>query len=498
MDLANQPLKQPNELTVLIPRVGKLSGVGRKLHVSLMRSAQLQLRALASEQARTLKATEFFKAPLAEIIRPISKPGSNLIQVAKDYVDKMQSTKVEWTAPEGTKEGVLWDQMVLITQAKIALENGRLWLYWGFPPDMVAALSNPQSDYTLTRPEELKDINGYAAISLYIIASRYKNNPSHCTCIKPTAWWIEALRGNSSRRNAKDKVESKLPAWRKFKSEKVVPAIDEINTKSPLYVEIVEIKEGQAVKQVQFKVWLKSQFRQATPVSSLHIQAAALGIPREEITNHLKSGHAEADLLHELAKLSARKENASLPAIKSTLALFREAMRRTAPIQVRAKVVKEKQSSKTRQPSLFDKTGIEPAGGANSNQFELTPTPTAADVVFDELAHQPSDVVERVLDMVKKDLARRNVLTPVISKRIEERNWRSGSLRAHAIEIYAVMNYGEDWKLAIENKISQVDSQKTQGKTAGTISLPECLAQSDEEPSWPSLPCMKGASAGGI
>jgi hypothetical protein len=452
METNDQPLKQPNELTVLIPKVGKLSGVGRKLHVSLMRSAQFQLRALQSE-ARTLQATEFFKAPLSEIIRPISKPGSNLIQAAKDYVDQMQSTKVEWTAPEGTKEGVLWDQMVLITQAKISLENGRLWLSWGFPQDMVAVLSDPKADYTLTRPEDLKDLNGYAAISLYIIASRYKNNPSHATCIRPTAWWIEALRGNSSRKSAKDKSEIKLPPWRKFKSEKVMPAIAEINNKSQLYIEIFEMKEGQAVKDVQFKVWLKSQFRKSAPASTLHVQAAALGIPKEEITNRLQNGHTENDLLVELAKLSARRENAKLPPVESSIKMFRSAMRRLEPVQIKAKQLDPPKHTRDKQRNLFDNTDGN-TSTENSDAFvPLLSTTTPADLVFEELVRQDHETINKLLGQVKKELSSRNVLTPVLSKRISEKNWTSGTLRSHVIETYAQATYGADWKTAIGEKI---------------------------------------------
>jgi len=453
MDHSDQPLKQPNELTVLIPKVGKLSGVGRKLHVSLMRSAQFQLRALQSEE-RTLKATEFFKAPLSEIIKPISKPGSNLIAVAKDYVDQMQSTKVEWTAPEGTKEGVLWDQMVLITQAKISLENGRLWLYWGFPQDIVSVLSDPTADYTLTRPEDLKELSGYAAISLYIIASRYKNNPSHATCIRPTSWWIEALRGNSSRKSPKDKSEAKLPIWRKFKSERVMPAIDEINSKSPLYIELIEIREGQAVKDVQFKVWQKSQFRPSDPVSTLHIQAAALGIPKEEITNHLKNGRTESELQVELAKLSARKENARLDPVKNALQLFRANMRAPETIQVKAKRIDKPKTTKAAQRTLFETIEqSETVGYVPLIPAQSAPSPL--DLIFEELLEQPPHISDELLNQVRNDLMSRNMLTPVLSKRINEKNWRSGMLRFLVVEAYATKTYGDDWKEAIETKIAR-------------------------------------------
>lgn len=458
-----QPLKQPNELTVLFPRVGKLSGVGRKLHVSLMRSAQIQLRALAA-QAKDLKATEFFKAPLTEIIRPISRPTSNLIELTKSYVDQMQSTKVTWTAPEGTKEGVLWDQMVLVTQAKISLEDGRLWLYWGFPQDMVAVLSDPQADYTLTQPEELRELSTYAAVSLYIIASRYKNNPSHATCIRPTAWWIEALRGDSKRKSTKDSAEVKLPPWRKFKSEKVMPAIEEINRLSPIYVEIIEIKQGLAVKDVQFKVWKKSQFRAQPSTSRLHTQAAALGIPIEEITNHLKGGYSEDSLAVLLAQTAARKENARLAPLENSLAYFRGLIRDSEQPTIPSKASKKSRALKpkqraesTPQVSLFDaaESGEIKPKISEAKTDELPPA-TPNDLVFEELSNSASTVIDEILEQVRADLAAKNLLTAVLAKRIQEKNWKAGILKAHAIEFFGRRTYGADWKSAISTKLNPI------------------------------------------
>jgi hypothetical protein len=235
-----------------------------------------------------------------------------------------------------------------------------------------------------------------------------------------------------------------------------MPAIEEINAKSPLYIEIIELKEGQAVKDVQFKVWLKSQFQQSPPVSSLHIQAASLGIPKEEITNHLKNGVSEADLRLELGKLSARKENGRLDPIQSPLAMFRANMRRIEPIPVKSRIINETKAKKLKQPSLFDAT--EPPTGEAATSTTAPSEVTAVDLVFEELARQSQETIDKVLDQVRKELAARNILTPVMSKRITEKNWRSGSLRAHAVDIFANQTYGPDWRQAIDQKIKSMNS----------------------------------------
>ena len=45
--------------------------------------------------------------------------------------------------------------------------------------------------------------------------------------------------------------------WRKLKNESIGKAIEEINEKTDLVVELHEIKEGKAVKEVQFSVQKK-------------------------------------------------------------------------------------------------------------------------------------------------------------------------------------------------------------------------------------------------
>lgn len=459
MEPASQsPLRQPNELTVLFPRAGKLTGIGRKLHVSLMRTAQVQLQAMADDGKKML-ATDFFKAPLSEIIRPISNPKSNLIEVAKIYVNEMQSTKVTWTAPEGTKEGVIWDQMVLLTQAKVSLEAGKLWLYWGFPQDMVAALANPNT-YTLTQPEELRDLDGYTAVSLYILCSRYINNPSHLTCERPVNWWIEALKGDAKHVSAKaskskqaaptEKTASKLPPWRKFKYDHILGAIEEINAKSPIHIEMIETKTGKAITDVQFRVRRKSSMAPVETHTEAHIQAAALGIPPEEITNHLRSGWQEEMLLTVIAKTKARAENAEEPLRTTPLAYFRGVLRKigqpTAD-QPALPFIPQKSGHEETQT----KRGEESEPGLASSPTNITPQ----DVIYEQLCGLSEAAIEDLLVEVTEILRDKKMLVGSVAKRIQERGWKFGVVRVYMTELYGEKMYGPNWKIDIASRIAQ-------------------------------------------
>jgi hypothetical protein len=446
-------LRQPNELTVLMPRIGKLAGVGRKLHVSLMREAQMQLRTML-KRGHEMLATDFFKAPLIEIIRPISKPTTNLLSVTKDYIDQMQSTKVAWTSPETPEEGVIWDQMVLITQAKISLENGKLWLYWGFPQDMVAVLKDPRSDYTLTQPEDLKDLDGYVAISLYIICSRYKNNPSKLTCRQSIEWWMRVLSGDSGKKNSKDKTEKKQQPWRMFKHRQLIDAINEINGKSNIFIELLEFKEGKAVKEIQFRVWRKSQFQAPLLATSLHKQAAALSIPTEEITNTTRNGMTEDQVSLLLTKVSARVENQRLESLRtSPLVYFRSLVRElgpTKPLEIEAPKAKEERQTQT---NLFTADGE----AIFENESKPSPLISPSDLIFDEVCQLSAEDLDRILEKVRVELESKKLLIVSIAKRLRERDWRVGVLKHHTIDTYATQQYGADWQAIIKEKIQGLE-----------------------------------------
>lgn len=58
----------------MFPKIGKLTAYGRKFYVSLMREAQQHLLAKAAK-GEVFEATDFFKEPLTNIIRPIDRAG---------------------------------------------------------------------------------------------------------------------------------------------------------------------------------------------------------------------------------------------------------------------------------------------------------------------------------------------------------------------------------------------------------------------------------------
>ena len=417
------PLKQSTQLAVLFPKKGRVTSIGRKFYVSLLRDTQQQLMA-RSRAGESMLVHEYFKAPLIELVRAISKPTSNLLESTKKYVVEMQTTNVVWSAADATKEGKIWDSCPLIGHAFITLESGKLWLHWQLPGKVVEVLQDPEL-YMLTQPEDLRDLDTYTAVALFIVCSRYADNPSHKTSIKPTDWWIDALRGES---------KEVRPVWRKFKSAKVMPAIEEINQKTNLKIEIREIKQGLAVKEVQFLVHRKSKLIAQEGQGDLHKRAAALGIPASDITHALASGFDETALHALITKMAVRSSD--LPDIQNPTAFFRSEVRRLGG----AGATKEESTSQAGQ-------GAQP---------EPPPTATPAMRVFQELLAQPPQDIAAILDVVKVNLAAKNLLTPAINKRLIEGNWKTGILQHHAIQEFATKKYGPNWAQVIAEEVGRI------------------------------------------
>ena len=418
------PLKKPNDAIVMFPKIGKLTAYGRKFYISLMREAQQHLFKKVNAGEDFL-ATDFFKEPLSNIIRPISKPMSNVIEVTKQYVKEMQTTQVEWSAPDATS-GVIWDSMVLVSQAKIEIENGKLYLLWAFPPDMVNALKDPERKFTLIAPEDLINLKSYTAVALYEICARYADNPSHKTSRKPKEWWVAALSGDSHKTSARSKATAKPREWRKFKNEFVNRAILEINKETGIVIELVEYKTGNAVVDVQFSVARKNRVL-AAPTAA-HIEAAKLGVPAQHITNSLNSGETQDQVLFVLAVLKSRIEDKTVePIPKEKRGAYFEGIRK-------------KQVGRTEEPTA------QPQKQDKISDVEARQEVSAVALINEHVLKLPEALNAPILEHAKNRFVERNLFTAVIQKRFSEGNWRVGSIFHEVVALYATEIFGETWR----------------------------------------------------
>lgn len=303
MDTSDNPLvfRKPNHLIVMVPTLGKLSPISRKLYNVLLHDTQAQ--AIAKQAAgEFIKAGDLFEARLADLLVPFKVDAADLSTVAKAHFREMKRTEVEWEAPDQGSE-VVWASMSLLSEAKVIKRNNQLYFQWALPPTLFNAVMDPGL-FTRMDLEYLTRLKSYAALALYEICVRYKNNPSGRTCVCEPEWWVDAISAKSNRdpaTGAKPKRE-----WRKVKNEAVLKAIEEINELTDIEVELIEKKTGKAVTQVQFAVRRKK-------LASTGMSRPALS--PELIEQAVKADVALADVAG-IVKASAGGEAIAMAALK--------------------------------------------------------------------------------------------------------------------------------------------------------------------------------------
>ncbi len=327
MDTSTPPLKssgstltKPNELLVLVPLVGnKLSAVSRKIFNTLLLVGGEEFRR-RRYSGNPMLAEETFSARLTDLVAHLPGESSNWSSTAAVHLKEMLDTKVVWNSIDRNTDTTRWGAMPLLSLAEVT-HSGRgkpTYVRWAFPPDVMTALKDP-AFFTKLDLEILGQLKSYASIALYEICSRYKTNPSGLSCSQPPAWWVEALTARGFRpapasSNAKKPADTLLETgpkreWRKVKFETVLGAIEEINSKTDLEIELIEKREGKAVSEVQFAVRRK---RRALPpgqgiAPDVLEKAVSLGISAADIAMICRTARGGVDVVKAaLSKLSER------------------------------------------------------------------------------------------------------------------------------------------------------------------------------------------------
>lgn len=246
-------LAKPNGLIAMKPTRGRLTVVGRKVYNSLLLQTQ---QALAGDEEAT-GADGYFEAPLKVLLQDarIEASGQNLENV-KRYLEEMQSTQVDWLAISASDrihsqaesgEEVLFDSSGLLYRSKIVRRDGLLWVKWRLPEEIVAALASKENVlWTRLQLQTIAKLGSYTAVALYEICSRYKTHVAGLTSRQSVEWWTDALSQSSDGTGRRE--------WRKFKAEKLKPAVEEINAVTDLQIELLEYKRGRAVSEAQFSI----------------------------------------------------------------------------------------------------------------------------------------------------------------------------------------------------------------------------------------------------
>lgn len=417
--------RKPHEMIVMVPRSGRVTLTARRIYTVLLHVSQTRMLAM---DAMPL-ADFMFEAPLISILRTTGSDGADRT-AAKRYLNEMRSLEVDWesTAPG---DGVKWRGFSMLSEVALEVRRGETWVSWSFPPSIMSTLRDPQR-WARVDLEVLTRLSTYAAIALYEICVRYRDNPGGVTSRKPVSWWTDAL----SNMPGGDRRE-----WRKFKNERVNAAVDEINRETDLEIELIEHRQARVVIDVQFAVRKRSrntiaQLQEQPVDAALRLRGKTLGI-REAKMESLIIEFGQDRVREKLDKLERRTANDKLREIDDAYSYLRTLLKDDAlgKSDQNKTPVEMSQSLPTPPALVTAKRTIAEEGGAGEMIRAMRRE-------VEQL--EPAQLQEWV-DKALHELAAKKMLTAVISRRATQGDVLHGLLGSVVIHTYATATYGPAW-----------------------------------------------------
>jgi hypothetical protein len=440
MATINNTLNKPNVALVMVPKVGRLTPVSRKLYNALLHQTQQQIQKMGGVTA-IVDARHLFTAPLVEMMARVSAGESDSKTSAKQYLREMRRTEVDWEAPDAST-GVIWRSMGLLSEVEMEIRNGIVWVSWALPPTLLAAVADPER-YTPLDLEYMAKLQSYTAIALYEICSRYKNNPTGLTSRKPPDWWVEAL---TSAPPSIDVSTGQLTRreWRKLKNASVLSAVNEINERTDLLIELLEFKESRAVVAVQFGVRKKPTFTPKLEISSeISLLSARLEISNAVIATLVKQ-YSENEVTAALLRVSARVKQTELEPIENKAAYLRKILSEDGGQnngqlfpQTDENTDKEQDQIKKPRSILRDNEAKEAVIAAHRTE--------KIELVKKELFALDKTTQDAYVAQAFEELKKLGLNTPNVIKRIAQGDWKTGLLLSKVVDVYARTAHGADW-----------------------------------------------------
>ena len=423
-------LRKPHEMIVLVPRSSRVTLTGRRLYNALMQVAQARLAKLEAMPP----ADFMFEAPLHALLRTTGSNGENRT-AAKRYLREMTGLEVDWesTAPG---DGPKWRGFSMLSEVAIEVRGGENWVAWSYPPTIMAAVKEP-TRWARIDLEVLARLGTYAAIALYEICARYRDNPSGVTSRKPVQWWINAL--------SQAPTGAERREWRKFKNERINDAIDQINCETDLEVELLEHKQGRAVVEVQFAVRRKRLVGKQ-PLSAhlidanLVLRAESLGI-REAKLDGLVKEFGDARVRSQVDVLERRAANNKLRGVDNAYSYLRSLLRNEGVEQ------EDSVNEHAPAPSLPEPPSL-PSAMANGFQAaDAQEKNERIAAIKRELAGLDAELRAVWINAALDDLRVKGLLSAVVQRRAAQGDWAFGLLGTTIVKLYATQTHGADWDL---------------------------------------------------
>ena len=309
-----QSVAKANEAIAIRPKRGRLTLLSRRIYNALLYHSQ-----------RQGVDEPVYRLALSELIGD-ARFNSNNTELLKSHLRDMQATTIEWSTSSSSLKR--WVSSQLLGTVTIE-EQGRgrpCMVTWRYPEEIKERLVKPHQ-YTRVLLEMSSQMRSYSAAVLYEIGARYLTSPGRLSMREDVMWWAAVLTGRS---------DIKEVDYRFLKRDVITKAIAEIDALCEEFgLELIEHKRGRKIEEIQFRVVPKVQQRLGDidapnrNVFDLELVArlVGLGIKQDEAQD-LYATTDEGQIRATLDHVDARMRNASMPALKSPAAYFKDALKK--------------------------------------------------------------------------------------------------------------------------------------------------------------------------
>lgn len=309
-----QSVAKANEAIAIRPKRGRLTLLSRRIYNALLYHSQKQG---VDEPV--------YRLALSELIGD-ARFNSNNTELLKSHLRDMQATTIEWST--SGSEMKRWVSSQLLGTVTIE-EQGRgraCIVTWRYPDEIKERLVKPHQ-YTRVLLEMSSQMRSYSAAVLYEIGARYLTSPGRLSMREDVVWWAAVLTGRS---------DIKEVDYRFLKRDVINKAIAEIDALCEDFsIELVEHKRGRKIEEIQFRVLPRVQQRLDASgelnrnVFDLELvgRLIALGIKQDDAQD-LYATTDEGQLRATLDHVDLRLRNATMPALKSPAAYFKDALKK--------------------------------------------------------------------------------------------------------------------------------------------------------------------------
>lgn len=446
---------KPQDILVIFPKTGKMTAVGRKIFNVLAASMQGQSNEYKKKNGVDMPLDILFEMPLRDMLDGIESEKSNLYQLAKTRLKEMVGTTIEYGSPtaDGSKRD--WGVVALIAQAEIEHRDGIPIVLWQYPKKVRDALTQ-NGLYATLNNAIISGLKTYAAVALYENAVKFKTNQSGVTARHDVKFWIDTLSESAPKINRKT-GKALARDWADFKRRQLKLAMEEINAKTDIVIDLLEYKTGKKVTQAQFAVKRKANPEIDATVelsSTIKFEAVQAGLHNSDVLTLMKLGNSEELLVMCIRKLQERMNDTSQAKVASRINYLRSIVSSAGgTVQKRAepktRVATKNDASASSTPQVASPPEIQILGPDKSTSRAPLPlAKTYREERFEEIKQM---VLELQVD-VQREIANAAYaeLSPVLARtsirKLQAGEWSTFiPLMSKMVELYAAKTYGPNW-----------------------------------------------------